>query len=79
MIDEEKEFNKKDAQILSIQLTAFIRTLQKYCSYYYDYENMDSIILVLKHINKLAGKLYCTLNGWEVYDEVLLKDNRHLQ
>lgn len=69
---EEKEFNKKEAQILSSQLTAFTKALQKYCCYYYDFENMDSIILVLKHINKLADKLYCTLNSWEVYDEVLI-------
>lgn len=79
MIDEEKEFDKKDAQILSFQLTAFIRALRKYCCYYYDYENMDIIILVLEHINKLAGKLYCALNSWEVYDEVLVENNQQLQ
>ncbi len=78
MIDEEKEFDKKEAQILSFQLTAFIKALQKYCCYYYDYENMDSIVLVLEHINKLSDELYCTLNGWEVYDEALIGRNRHL-
>lgn len=73
--DEEKEFDKKEAQILSFQLTAFINALQKYCCYYYDYEDMDNIILVLKHINMLANKLYCALDSWEIYDEVLLKND----
>lgn len=73
MIEEEnKEFNKKEAQILSFQLECFIKALLKFCYYYYDNENMDCIILVLKHINKLTSKLYCALEGWEIYDEALI-------
>lgn len=59
--DEEHEFNKKNAQLLTHQINCFLIVLKAYCDKYYIIEDMDKIIMILKHILKLSDSL-C----WEV-------------
>ena len=64
--DEEHQFNKKNAQILTHQISCFLIVLKAYCDKYNISEDMDKIIMILKHILKLADSLYCELDTWEV-------------
>ena len=52
--DEEHEFNKKNAQLLTHQINCFLIVLKAYCDKYYIIEDMDKIIMILKHILKLS-------------------------
>jgi|GEM_PF-3023207 len=64
--EEEHQFNKKNAQLLMHQLNCFIVVLKTFCDKYYLDEDMDKILIVIKHILKLSDNLCCELDTWEV-------------
>lgn len=64
--DEEHQFNKKNAQLLTHQINCFLIVLKAYCDKYYMDEDMDKILMLIKHIAKLSDSLCCELDTWEV-------------
>lgn len=62
----EHEFNKKNAQLLMHQLNCFLVVLKIYCDKYYMDEDMDKILIIIKHILKLSDDLCLELDTWEI-------------
>lgn len=63
---EEHEFNKKEAQQLMVELQCFLILLKVFCEQFYYIESFDNILIVLKHILKISGKLFNELDSWQV-------------
>lgn len=58
----EHKFNKQNAQLLMHKLNCFLIVLKAYCDKYYMNEDMDIILIVIKHILKLSDDLCMELD-----------------
>ena len=61
-MEDQHQFNKKNAQLLTHQINCFLIVLKAYCDKYYIIEDMDKIIMILKHIMNLFGQAIQTLS-----------------
>lgn len=64
--ESEHEFDKQKAQVLMHELNSFLLALNAFSKQFYEIEDFDTILILLKHILKIADDLCWELETWQI-------------